>query len=59
MLYIPKVDGYLKFFTDEKVKDFVAINFDEYFKSIREKENLRKFTKSLCIFIYLLLYINT
>ena len=59
MLYIPKVDGYLKIFTDEEVKDFVAINFGEYFKSIREKENLRKFTKSLCIFIYLLLYINT
>ena len=59
MLYIRKVDGYLKFFTDEEVKDFVAINFGEYFKSIREKENLRKFTKSLCIFIYLLLYINT
>ena len=37
MLYIPKVDGYLKFFTDEEVKDFVAINFGEYFKSIREK----------------------
>ena len=24
------------------VKDFVAINFSEYFKSIREEQNLRK-----------------
>ena len=31
MLYIPKVDDYLKILTDEKVKDFAAINFSEYF----------------------------
>ena len=35
MLYVPKIDDYLKILTDEKVKDFVAINFSEYFKSIR------------------------
>ena len=36
MLYIPKIDDYLKILTDEEVKDFVTINFSEYFKSIRE-----------------------
>ena len=42
MLYILKIDDYLKMLTDEEVKDFVAINFSEYFKSIREDENLIK-----------------
>ena len=36
MLYIPKTDDYLEILTDEEVKDFVAIIFSEYFKSIRE-----------------------
>ena len=36
--------------TDEEVGDFVAINFSEYFKSIREEQNLRKVVKSLYIF---------
>ena len=36
MLYIPKIDDYLKILTDEEVKDFVAINFSEYFKTERE-----------------------
>ena len=40
MLYIPKIDGYLKILTDEEVTDFVAINLSEYFKSIREEQNL-------------------
>ena len=31
MLYIPKFDDYLKIFTDEEVKDFVAIDFREYY----------------------------
>ena len=31
MLYIPKIGGYLKILTDEEVKDFVAINFSDYF----------------------------
>ena len=34
MLDIPKTDDYLKLLTDDEVKDFVAINFREYFKSI-------------------------
>ena len=32
MLYIPKQDDYLKILTDQKVKNFIAINFSEYFK---------------------------
>ena len=49
MLYISKID--LEILTDEEVKDFVAINFSEYFKSIREKQNLRKVAKFLYIFL--------
>ena len=37
MLYIPKIDDCLKILIDGKVKDFVAINFSEYFKTKREK----------------------
>ena len=37
MLYIPKIDDYLKILTYEEVKDFFAINFIEYFKSINEE----------------------
>ena len=51
MLYIPKIDDYLEILTDEEVNDFVAINFREYFKSIREEQNLRKVAKSLYIFL--------
>ena len=51
MLHIPKIDDYLKILTDEEVMDFAAINFSEYFKSIREKQNLRKVAKSLYLFL--------
>ena len=45
--------------TDDEVKDFVAINFSEYFKSAREKlyfklseeQNFIKVTQSLYIFL--------
>ena len=37
--------------TNEEVEDFVAIQFSEYFKSIREEQNLRKVAKSLYIFL--------
>ena len=40
MLYISKMtsqSSYLKVLTDEEVKDFVVINFGEYFKPTREK----------------------
>ena len=47
MSCIPKIDDYLKILTDKEVKDFVAIDFREYFKSIREEQNLRKVAKSL------------
>ena len=33
------------------MKDFVAINFSEYFKSAREEQNLRKIAKLLYIFL--------
>ena len=47
---MPKIDHYLKIFTDDEVKNFVTISFSEYFKSAREKlysklskeQNLRK-----------------
>ena len=48
-MYIPKIDDFLEILTE--VKDFVDINFSEYFKSIREKKNLGKVTKSLYIFL--------
>ena len=38
MLYIPKID-YCKIMTDEEMKDFVAINSSEYFKSIRKTKS--------------------
>ena len=37
MLYISKIDDYLKILTDDEVTGFVVINFCEYFKSTREK----------------------
>ena len=51
MLYIPKIDDYLEILTDGEVKDIVFINFSEYFKSIREEQNLKKVTESLYIFL--------
>ena len=51
MFYIPKIDDYFKILIDAEVKDFVAIHFSEYFKSIREEQNLRKVAKSLYIFL--------
>ena len=37
MLYVSKIDDYLKILTDDEVKDFVAISFSAYLKSIRKK----------------------
>ena len=37
MLYIPKIDYCLKTLTDDEVKDFVDVNFGEYFKLTKEK----------------------
>ena len=36
MLHIPKTYDYLEILTDEEVKNFLAMNFSEYFKSIRK-----------------------
>ena len=36
MMYIPKIDDYLKILADDEVKEFVAINVSENFKYIRE-----------------------
>ena len=57
MLYIPKIDDYLKILTDNEVTDFVVKNFGEYFKSTKEKlcsklieeQILRKAAESLYI----------
>ena len=51
MLYILKINEYLKVLKDDEVKDFVATSVSEYFKSIREGENLRKIVKLPYIFI--------
>ena len=37
--------------TDEEVKHFVPKNFSEYFKSIREEQDLRKVAKLFYIFL--------
>ena len=36
-MYIPKIEDLLKILTDDEVKYFVVINFDEYSKSLIEK----------------------
>ena len=37
MFCILRICDYLKILTDDEVKDFVVINFGEYFKSMNEK----------------------
>ena len=37
MLYISKIGEYLNILTDDEVKDFAVIKFEEYLKSSREK----------------------
>ena len=59
MLCVPKIGDSLKILTNDEVKDFVAINFSEYFTSTRKKmysklseeQNLRKVAESLYIFL--------
>ena len=59
MLYIPEISDYLKFLTNDRVKDFLVINFREYFKSKIEKlcsklskqQNQKKIVKMLYIFL--------
>ena len=42
MYYIPKIGDYLKVVTNNEVKEFLVINFDEYFNSTREKLNFNQ-----------------
>ena len=51
MLYIPKIDDYLEILTNGEVKEIVPMNFSEYFKSIRQEQNLIKVTKLVYIFL--------
>ena len=51
MLYIPSIDDYLKILTDEEVENFIVVDFSEYFKSIREEENLIIVANSFHIFL--------
>ena len=59
MLYVPKTVDYLKILTDDEVKDFLVINFGEYFKStkrelyskLNKKQNIKKVTESLYVFL--------
>ena len=37
MFYIPKIGDYLQILIDEEVKDFVALDFSQYFEFTREK----------------------
>ena len=56
MFHIPKIGDYLEILTDEVVKDFLVRNFSEYFKSIKEQQNLKKVAKSLYIFLTFLYF---
>ena len=56
MFDIPNIGDYLEILTDEVVKNFLARNFSEYFKSIKEEQNLRKVAKSLYIFLTFLYF---
>ena len=51
MLYIPKIDDYLKILTGEEVKDFVSVYLSKYFNFIKEEQSLRKVAKSLYNFL--------
>ena len=59
MLYVPKTVDYLKILTDHEVKDFLVINFGEYFKftkgelysKLNKKQNIKKVTESLYSFL--------
>ena len=50
MFFIPKIGDYVKILTEEKVKDFVAIHFSEYFKSTEKNKILEKLLNDLSSF---------
>ena len=58
MLYIPKINDYLEILTNEEAKDFVAINFSEYFKSIEEQKLLETLLNRFIIFLQYLMNCN-
>ena len=58
MLYIPKINDYLEILTNEEVKDFVAINFSEYFKSIEEEKLSETLLNRFIIFLQYLMNCN-
>ena len=58
MLYIPKINDYLEILTNEEVKDFVAINFSEFFKSIEEEKLLETLLNRFIIFLQYLMNCN-
>ena len=58
MLYIPKINDYLEILTNEEVKDFVAINFSEFFKSIEEEKLLETLLNGFIIFLQYLMNCN-
>ena len=59
MFYIPKIGAYSKILADDELKDFVVINFAEYFKPMNEKlyskvseeQHLLKSAESLFMFL--------
>ena len=48
MLHIPKINNYLKIFTDEQVKEQVLVNT---LSLMREEQNFRKVAISVNIFL--------
>ena len=51
MLYILKIDDYLKVQIDEEVEDFIAINFSKCYKYARKEQNFRKVAKPFYTFL--------
>ena len=51
MLHLPETDDNLTNLTDEKVNEFVVINFSQYSKIIRPEQNFRKVARSHYIFL--------
>ena len=58
-MYISKIGDYWKILTDDEVKDVVAINFSERFKSAREewysKQNEEQYPRKVPKLFYIFL----
>ena len=61
-MYISKIGDYWKILTDDEVKDVVAINFRERFKSTREewysKQNEEQYPRKVAKLFYIFLTIS-